>query len=100
MGGPAALIRLTVITRSLAMDQTIAQPAPTSNATTKDTEPEVVAAISSGEGGPDLPTAIRIGGPAFGAGRALMLLAAGMALGCGAAYWLRAEACNRRSLSS
>ena len=73
------------------MDQALIQPAPTSNATTKDAEPEVVAAIASGEGGPDLPTAIRGDGPATGARRVLLLLTAGIALGFGAAYWLPKE---------
>jgi hypothetical protein len=70
------------------MDQQITDAAqtstaPTSNAATKETEPEVVAAISSAEGGPDQPTSFRIGGIEFPYGRPVMLLAGGLALGYG-----------------
>jgi hypothetical protein len=68
------------------MSETIAEP-PTSTAATRETEPEVVAAISSGEGSPELPTAFRIGGFEVSHGGALLLLAAGLALGYGAARW-------------
>jgi hypothetical protein len=71
------------------MRQDITEAAPTASATTSDTEPEVVAAISSAEGGPDAPTAFRAGGFGPGLGRPLLLLAAGMVLGYGAARWLR-----------
>ena len=40
------------------MDQHITLPMPTSTATTSDTEPEVRAAILSGDAGPEVPTAI------------------------------------------
>ena len=68
------------------MSETITEP-PTSMAATKETEPDVVAAISSGEGSPELPTAFRIGTFEVSYGGALMLLAAGLALGYGAALW-------------
>ena len=65
------------------MSETISEP-PTSTAATKETEPEVVAAISSAEGGPDLPTAFRIGTFEVSYGGLAVLLAAGFALGYGA----------------
>jgi hypothetical protein len=65
------------------MDDDIAIIEPTSTATTTQTEPAVVAGISSGEGSPKAPLWIRIGGGA-GLGRALLLLGGGLALGYGA----------------
>ena len=71
------------------MDQHITDMPPTSSAATSETEPEVVAGISSGEGNPDIPTDIRVGGAGIGTGGVLVLLAAGVLLGFGAALWLR-----------
>lgn len=68
------------------MSETITEP-PTTTAATKETEPEVVAAISSAEGSPDLPTAFRIGTFEVSYAGALLLLAAGLGLGYGAARW-------------
>jgi len=62
---------------------------PTSTAATTETEPEVVAGISSAEGGPDLPLAIHVEGSGFGVGRMLLLLGAGAALGYVAMRLLR-----------
>ena len=70
----------------------IIEPAPTSSATTEKTEPEVVAAISSAEGGANLLLALRSGRRAFDIARPQLLLAAAIALGCGAALWLRSRA--------
>ncbi|HTV90291.1 MAG TPA: hypothetical protein VME41_14850 [Stellaceae bacterium] len=70
------------------MDEHVAEMPPTSNATTSETEPEVVAGISSAEGSPDLATDIRVGG-GWPTGRTLGLLAAGVVLGLGIAWWLR-----------
>jgi hypothetical protein len=67
----------------LTMDQPITKAAQTSTAATSGTEPEVVAAISSAEGGPDRPTSFHIGGIEFPHGRTMMLLAGGLALGYG-----------------
>jgi hypothetical protein len=74
------------------MNQGIIESASTSMATTKETEPEVVAGISSADLNPNQQPAVRNGGAAFGYGRMLMLLAAGLALGYGAARGLRARA--------
>ena len=63
--------------------------APTSSAATADTEPEIVAGISSAEGGPDMPTDIRVGGAGIGPGTMLALLAGGVAVGFGLARFLR-----------
>ena len=60
---------------------------PTSAAATNQTEPEVVAAISSAEGGPDLPTHFDAGGRGIGYGTMIAGAAAGLALGYGL-YWL------------
>jgi hypothetical protein len=65
------------------MDQEITELPPTSNAATKETEPEVVAAISSAEGSPNQPMSFRIGGIELPYARAAMLLAGGLALGYG-----------------
>jgi hypothetical protein len=66
------------------MDNDIATTAPTSTATTKQTEPEVVAGISSAEGSPDQLLSFRVGGAGIGTGRMLLLFGAGLALGYGA----------------
>ena len=64
------------------MDTTLAPP--TSAAATKATEPEVVAAISSGEIGPDVPTSINAGGGgAISFGQWALLLIGGAAIGYG-----------------
>ena len=65
------------------------EPAPTSGATTRNTEPEVVAAISSAEGTPGQPLSFRAGDVLYGIGRPLAVLAATMVLGYGAASWWR-----------
>jgi len=70
------------------MDQEITERAPTSSAATKETEPEVVAAISSAEGNPSLPLSFRIGGIEFPVARTAMLLAGGLALGYGISRWM------------
>jgi hypothetical protein len=72
----------------MAMDQDITETPPTSIAATGATEPEVVAAVSSAEGRPDLPLSFRSGGPGFGHLRPLLLLGAGLALGYGVSRWL------------
>ena len=56
---------------------------PTSIATTSQTEPGVVAGISSAEGSPDQALSIRVSGD-IGIGRMLLMLGAGIALGYGA----------------
>ena len=55
--------------------------APTSSATTSETEPEVVAGISSAEGGPHQFLSIRVGGVELAGWRTLLLLGGGVALG-------------------
>ena len=65
------------------MSETITEPR-TSTAATRQTEPEVVAAISSGEGSPDLPTAFRVGTFEVSYAGLAVLLAAGVAIGYGA----------------
>jgi hypothetical protein len=66
------------------------EAAPTSSATTAETEPEVVAGISSAEGNPNLPTAFRTVDSGLGFGWMMLLLAAGgVALGYGLTRWLR-----------
>ena len=65
------------------MDQATTAFAPTSTATTSQTEPEVVAGISSADLSPGQPLSFRTA-PEYGYGRMLMLLAAGLALGFGA----------------
>ena len=69
------------------MDQPIAE-APTSTAATRETEPEVVAGISSGEGNPSLPLFFRVGGLNVPYGRIAVLLAGGLALGFGLSRWI------------
>ena len=73
------------------MPQDNAALAATSTATTSRTEPEVVAGISSAEGGPDLPTEFRIAGNPLGPWSMALLLVAGIAIGYGATRWLRAD---------
>jgi hypothetical protein len=71
------------------MSETITEP-PTSMAATQETEPEVVAAISSGEGDPNLPTAFRVGTFEVSPTGLALLLAAGFAIGFGAVWmWQR-----------
>jgi hypothetical protein len=62
--------------------------APTSMATTRDTEPEVVAGIASGDLHPDQKLSIRADRRS-GYGRMLLILAAGLAIGGTAALLLR-----------
>jgi hypothetical protein len=71
----------------MAMDQDITERPPTSSAATSETEPEVVAAVSSAEGRPDLPLSFR-SGIGLGHLRPLLLLGAGLALGYGVSRWL------------
>ena len=71
------------------MRRAISEPAPGSNATTKDTEPQVVAAIASAEGTAELPPASGNGGLAPAVARPLLLLTAAAMLGYGAGRWLR-----------
>ena len=66
------------------MNDATATIEPTSTATTRQTEPEVVAGISSAGGSRDRPLAIRVEGPGIGTGRMLLMLGAGVALGYGA----------------
>jgi len=68
------------------MDQPIAEAPPTSTAATRETEPEVVAGISSGN--PSLPLSFRVGGLNVPYGRLAMLLAGGLALGYGLSRWM------------
>ena len=81
--------RLNAGIGSLAMDQRITEPAPTSSATTRRTEPDVVAAILSAEGHPAPPLALCSGRLAWGIAGSLLLLAGAMALGYGATGWRR-----------
>jgi hypothetical protein len=80
---PAFAMRAPIAPGDLTMDQEITAMPPTSNAATSGTEPEVVAAIASGEGSPNQPTSFRIAGIEFPYGRTVMLLAGGLALGYG-----------------
>jgi hypothetical protein len=66
------------------MPDDIAMIEPTSTATTRQTEPGVVAGISSGEGNRDQALSIQVGGSGMGMGRMLLMLGAGVALGYGA----------------
>jgi hypothetical protein len=68
------------------MSETITEP-PTSTAATKETKPEVVAAVFSGEGSPDLSTAFRVGTFEIKYGAMLLLCTAGIALGYGITRW-------------
>ena len=65
------------------MNDDLAIIEPTSTATTRQTEPGVVAGISSAGGSPHQPLSIRVAGD-IGIGRVLLMLCAGMALGYGA----------------
>jgi hypothetical protein len=87
--GPAFVLRVWIAGRNhMAMDQDIAETPPTSIAATRETEPEVVAAVSSAEGSPDLPLSFRSGGIGLGHLRPVLLLGAGLALGYGISRWL------------
>jgi len=70
------------------MDATTELPPPTSTADTRETEPEVVAGISSGEGTPDMPLSIRTAPPRYSL-RAALIVAAGLGAGFAAAGLLR-----------
>jgi hypothetical protein len=86
---PAFVLRAPITGRNhMAMDQDITERPPTSSAATRETEPEVVAAVSSAEGSPNLPLSFRIGGISIGHWRAMMLLAGGLAVGYGVSRWL------------
>jgi len=65
------------------------KPAPNSGATTRKTEPSVVAAIVSAEGRSDPRVSSRHGSLAFLIGAPILLLAAATAIGYGATRWLR-----------
>jgi hypothetical protein len=71
----------------MAVEQDLTEHPPTSSAATRETEPEVVAAVASAEGRPDLPSSFR-GGGGFGYLRPLLLLGAGLSLGYGVSRWL------------
>jgi hypothetical protein len=91
-GAAAALNRLIAhYGRSRVMSAAVTEPAPTSNATTRGTELDVVAAISSAEGKGKLSFFVRNGGFLSGVARPLMLLAAGVMVGYGANRWLRSR---------
>jgi hypothetical protein len=72
----------------MAVEQDITETPPTSIAATGETEPEVVAAVSSAEGSPDLPLSFRTGGIGLAYLRPVLLLGAGLALGYGISRWL------------
>ena len=72
----------------MAVDQDLTETPPTSIAATRETEPEVVAAVSSAEGNPDQPLSFRIGGIDFAYLRPMLLLGAGLALGYSVSRWL------------
>ena len=76
-------IRQANSTGVIAMNEHTAIIEPTSIATTSQTEPGVVAGISSAEGSPDQALSIRVPGD-IGIGRMLVMLSAGIALGYGA----------------
>ena len=71
------------------MNHDTADLAPTSTATTSQTEPAVVAGVASAKGGPDLRLSIRVGGAELRLGWMLLLLGAGAVLGYGAVRLLR-----------
>ncbi len=86
---PAFVLRAPIAGRSqMPADQEITERPPSSSAATGETEPEVVAAVSSAEGSPSLPLSFRIGGIGIGQWRAMMLLSAGLAVGYGISRWL------------
>ena len=66
------------------MNDDIATIEPTSTATTRQTEPEVMAGISSADGGPDQQLSFSTDVPGIGMGRMLLMLSAGVVLGYGA----------------
>lgn len=70
------------------MNETTELPQPTSTADTRETEPGVVAGISSAEGSPDLPLAIRADRIQSSV-RGMLLVAAAAGLGFAAARWMR-----------
>ena len=70
------------------MSDNTAGLAPTSTATTADTEPEVVAGIASGDLHPDQNLSIRADRRG-GWGRTLLFLATGIAAGCAMALLMR-----------
>ncbi|HEX3537502.1 MAG TPA: hypothetical protein VHU15_12125 [Stellaceae bacterium] len=70
------------------MADTTELPQPTSTADTRETEPEVVAGISSAEGSPDLPLSISADRVRSGS-RGMLLVAVGLGLGFAAARWMR-----------
>ena len=72
------------------MSDNTAGLAPTSAATTKETEPEVVAGIASGDLHPDQPMSIRADRRS-GWGRALLYLAGGIVAGCAIAVLMRSK---------
>jgi hypothetical protein len=80
--------RQRVETGSDVMSDDSAGLAPTSSATTADTEPEVVAGIASGDLHPEQKLAIRVD-PPTGWGRALLYLAGGLAVGGAIGFMLR-----------
>ena len=69
------------------MDDVSELPAPTSDAGTSETEPEVVAGISSAAGSPGLPLSVHAN-RAHSAMRGMLLVAAGVGLGFAAARLL------------
>jgi hypothetical protein len=73
------------------MPNDTAEPAPTSSATTRQTEPEVVAGIASAEGVVSLAARTRNGRSGNALVRGLIVLAASAAAGYGTARWLRSS---------
>jgi hypothetical protein len=72
------------------MSDNTAGLAPTSNATTKETEPEVIAGIASGDLHPDQNLSIQVD-QQRGWGRTLLFLAGGIAAGFAIAVLTRAR---------
>jgi hypothetical protein len=70
------------------MSDNTAGSVPTSSATTKDTEPEVIAGIASGDLHPDQNLSIRVDRRG-GWGRTLLFLAVGITAGCAIALLTR-----------
>ena len=68
------------------MNDVVAEGVPTSTAAARQTEPAVVAAISSGAGQPDARELARWG---FSLQHGLMLLVAGVALGALVGLWVQ-----------
>jgi hypothetical protein len=73
------------------MPQDATVPVPTSLATTGENETEVVAAITSGEAGPEQKLSFRADDAGFGVRRLILLLAGGIAVGYGAVRLIRAR---------